>query len=206
MSGHQGNVTELTKVCGKCGAPKPLIDFQVRNKSTGSRSAWCRACHTKNTREKREARIVAGVRTPEQKVCRTCLQVKPASEFHKSRGTFDGLQTYCSDCQGAKQKASYKANRKRAIARSVRSSRKSRYGITQETYDALKYAQGNKCAICRTPFDELTRSPSVDHCHVSKKIRGLLCSPCNTGIGLLRESEQIFLQALQYLREHREAE
>lgn len=203
MSGHQGNVTELTKVCGKCGAPKPLIDFQVRNKSTGSRSAWCRACHTQHTRQKRESRVQGGVAVPEQKVCPSCLQVKPSSLFAKSRGTFDGLQVYCKSCISIKQRKHYQANRSACIDRSIVAARKSKYGITQDVYDALIYAQGNRCAICRTSFDGLARRPSIDHCHNTKKVRGLLCSPCNTGIGLLRESEEIFSNALRYLREHR---
>lgn len=78
---------------------------------------------------------------------------------------------------------------------------KKRYGISAETYDKMFEAQGGACAICVRKPDE--QRLSVDHCHNSSKIRALLCSQCNTGIGLFRESEAILKKAIAYLRKHR---
>jgi hypothetical protein len=36
-------------------------------------------------------------------------------------------------------------------------------------------------------------------CSFDSCIRGLLCSPCNTGIGALKESKDIMLNAIAYL-------
>lgn len=43
----------------------------------------------------------------------------------------------------------------------------------------------------------------VDHCHETGKVRALLCSPCNKGIGHLRDSVEIVIKAASYLEEHK---
>lgn len=70
-----------------------------------------------------------------------------------------------------------------------------KYGLTPETYNALLERQCNKCAICQEVF---VRTPHIDHCHDSGKIRGLLCSNCNVGIGYLSKKD-ILHQAARYL-------
>lgn len=51
------------------------------------------------------------------------------------------------------------------------------------------------CPICEQHCDNL----NVDHCHTSGIIRGLLCGPCNRGIGLLKEKRRNFKNAITYL-------
>jgi hypothetical protein len=54
------------------------------------------------------------------------------------------------------------------------------------------------CAICCEPFE---RTPHVDHCHKTGSFRGLLCTRCNTAIGLLRDSPDLARAAARYLDE-----
>jgi len=42
----------------------------------------------------------------------------------------------------------------------------------------------------------------VDHCHSTGKVRGLLCSNCNRGIGMLQERVDILQNAIDYLKEN----
>ena len=70
------------------------------------------------------------------------------------------------------------------------------YGISYEEYRALLEQQDNACAVCRVAF---TREPCVDHDHKTGKVRGLLCTGCNTGIGKLGDSIQGLLRAATYL-------
>jgi hypothetical protein len=65
-------------------------------------------------------------------------------------------------------------------------------------YEEMVKAQGNTCAICKK--GDLTKGLSVDHCHESKKIRGLLCDKCNLAIGLLQDSPEICYSAGDYLK------
>ena len=77
---------------------------------------------------------------------------------------------------------------------------KKRYGITIDEYDAMYKEQDGKCAICsKDPLKHGEYRLSVDHCHETKKVRGLLCSKCNHGIGLLKENITIFNNAIAYL-------
>ena len=79
------------------------------------------------------------------------------------------------------------------------------YGLTVDQYDAMLAAQDGVCAICKSP-DPNGRSGStyfvVDHDHATGDVRGLLCAPCNSGIGLLQDSIIVIEQALEYLRAH----
>lgn len=62
------------------------------------------------------------------------------------------------------------------------------------------------CEICGNPETDkdkstgIVRSLALDHCHDSNEFRGWLCRKCNTGLGLLGDSEDAILRALEYLR------
>ncbi|WP_461318041.1 endonuclease VII domain-containing protein [Bradyrhizobium barranii] len=77
---------------------------------------------------------------------------------------------------------------------------KSRYGITLEQRDGLLAAQGGVCAMCGADNPRKGGMDwSVDHCHDTGKVRGILCHPCNAGIGLLGHDKQLLSKAIQYL-------
>lgn len=82
-----------------------------------------------------------------------------------------------------------------------------KYGITPEEFDAMKNKQEFRCAICGVvPDSKNSRARdgfSIDHCHVSGRVRGLLCLNCNTGIGMLKESEEILKAAIKYLQNNK---
>ena len=40
---------------------------------------------------------------------------------------------------------------------------------------------------------------AIDHCHESGIVRGLLCMPCNTGLGNFKDNVQTLLNAIKYL-------
>ena len=73
------------------------------------------------------------------------------------------------------------------------------YGISKETLLELYDKHNGKCAICGNQ-PKTSRGLHIDHCHKTKKVRGLLCHGCNTGIGALKEDPTIFLKAIEYLR------
>lgn len=70
------------------------------------------------------------------------------------------------------------------------------YGITEEQYQTLWFQQDGKCAICKQPSDKRLH---IDHCHLSKKVRGLLCGPCNRGLGLFKDNPDLLIAAKDYL-------
>jgi Recombination endonuclease VII len=78
---------------------------------------------------------------------------------------------------------------------------KYKYGITLEDYFRMVEEQGGKCKICQREGTgrNLKGRMSVDHCHKTGRVRGLLCHPCNAALGLLQESREVLLKAIDYL-------
>jgi hypothetical protein len=80
---------------------------------------------------------------------------------------------------------------------------KRKYGLTPEQYEAMRIAQKDLCAICREPDTySSTSGLCVDHCHVTGRVRGLLCNRCNRAIGLMRDDERVLQAAAGYIRHH----
>ena len=112
----------------------------------------------------------------------------------------------CKRCGGTEFKRyGTRQNRECVACRSKRvkdATLRRNYGISLEQYDDLLKVQGGRCAICRVDMEEYPRRFSVDHCHISSRVRGLLCLQCNVGLGNLRESPSLMMRALEYLLSH----
>lgn len=75
---------------------------------------------------------------------------------------------------------------------------KKRYGITPEQYVAMLASVGGLCEICGTVgYDG--KKLSVDHCHETGKIRGLLCNRCNMALGAFNDSPRLLSRAIKYI-------
>lgn len=79
-----------------------------------------------------------------------------------------------------------------------------RYGITLDEYNEMLAKQNEVCAICLGPETRVARGGgvqplSVDHCHATNKVRGLLCNQCNTGLGKFKDSPDFLREAADYL-------
>lgn len=74
----------------------------------------------------------------------------------------------------------------------------SKYGITLEEYDRMFTAQDGVCAVCRRE-DRRRKNLSVDHDHVSGRVRGLLCMDCNVALGLLEDDHGRIVRLAAYM-------
>lgn len=90
----------------------------------------------------------------------------------------------------------YRANRDLQRTRSRMNNLK-KYGLSVIEYERLVAAQEGKCAICHR-----VRKLHVDHNHVTRQIRGLLCFPCNVTLGYMSESPERLEVAANYLRRY----
>lgn len=85
--------------------------------------------------------------------------------------------------------------------------RKSWYSITPEQYQQMIERQEDRCAICRTDEPGGIGGWKIDHDHnccpgtksCGECIRGLLCTTCNTGIGMLRDDPVTMRAAADYV-------
>jgi len=76
-------------------------------------------------------------------------------------------------------------------------------------YDTMLKNQNGLCGMCKTSKNNTTRSGKVkrfniDHCHNSGKVRGLLCSFCNSLLGYAKDSIETLESAIRYLKLHKE--
>jgi ribosomal protein S14 len=93
----------------------------------------------------------------------------------------------------------------------MKSRLKSKYNFPYENYMEMLDKQENRCAICGTHQDNLKKRLNLDHDHnccpsessCGNCIRGLLCSICNSAIGLLKDSEEVIEMALNYIKTNR---
>lgn len=73
------------------------------------------------------------------------------------------------------------------------------YGLTIEDFDRILERQCGRCAICGTS-DPGRKGFCVDHCHDTGRVRGLLCTNCNVGIGQLGDDVDRLMRAVEYLK------
>ena len=136
------------------------------------------------------------------KICVKCDARLPLDQFYKKKDSKDGHENACIPCRrkqmSARDKERYDSCRRRSehLWRS--------YLINQSIYEHIFLMQGGCCAVCGST--ESGRSTDqhfvVDHCHDSGKVRGLLCHPCNTALGLMKDNATSLQNAITYLSEH----
>ena len=146
------------------------------------------------------------------KSCRKCLETKELIHYHKDLTNKDGLHPYCKNCRSIERKLFHKNNkekenkRNREYEKRTKKARKNaklkyRYGITLEQYNKMLDKQQHKCYICKEDAKNLSKKLAVDHCHNTKKVRGLLCSNCNTALGMFKDNINFLKNAITYLKE-----
>lgn len=145
--------------------------------------------------------------TPEQQKCPKCGLIKYKSQFHKSSTRASGIRTYCKACEYTNLRDYRINNPTKAQQTRIKNKLKYRYNISIEEYETLVNQSDSKCFICNLPETAVNskgevRLLSVDHCHTTQKVRGLLCHKCNAGLGYFRDSIENLKNAIQYLENH----
>lgn len=126
----------------------------------------------------------------------TCQRDGCASPAQKYKG-IGNVPKYCSKvCCGIANRPDREARRAQNL--------KAKYGLTVQEYDQMLAAQDGACAICGASGSGVSRFGVlvVDHDHETGEVRGLLCSTCNSAIGLLGDDPETVQKAAGYLSRH----
>lgn len=229
MRGKQWDLSSGTKPCPKCGGIKPLSEFGQSKYTSNGFSVYCRDCMAAAARERRAtpegkrahyestlkwiANLPDAERAEGLKTCPKCGVQKPFDQYPKNKRNKHGIGTYCCTCsaeivrehratpEGQKaHRAASKRWREENRDRHADNHAKWLYGIEHGTYADMLAKQNGRCAICGTdePGNGVRRF-HIDHCHSSKKVRGLLCDQCNRGLGIFRDSVKLLSSAIDYL-------
>jgi Recombination endonuclease VII len=133
------------------------------------------------------------------KICTSCNVGKPLSEFGKSKAEASGLTYNCYSCRRDYEKK-WRNNNKDKTKSIRRKHELKKYGLTQEEFENLLTCQSGRCAICTTN-DPNYNGWCVDHCHLTGKVRGILCHKCNIMLGFVSDNIATLKRAATYLEE-----
>ncbi len=188
----------LTKYCYYCKDRKSVASFARDKSRADGFNSVCRLCARKKDRVLVEKSTGVAVRINNKrdykhevvavgyKECGHCHAVKPRLEFWSNKRAKDGKYPLCKVCAKIERRANC-------------------FGITVADVEAMHADQGGVCAICGCPEtavdkrSETKRTLSIDHCHETGGVRGLLCGKCNTGLGMFRDNIDLMASAISYL-------
>lgn len=211
------------QTCSRCRETKPLDDFSPSYR--GKKGTWCRACFAEYNSgnrqrsappEPRPCAHCGAIYTPQIDRGKYCSPTCKQSALYWKRNP--PVEQRCAECGvavgGKRRDVVYCSN---ACARRAKAKRpgysemrrnghlKSLYGITHDEYEAMLARQKGRCAICGADTPRAAKPHfAVDHDHVTGQVRGVLCHPCNTGIGQLQDDPNVIAAALKYVRKHRQ--
>lgn len=144
--------------------------------------------------------------------CSTCGESKPLDEIKKLYKS--GTRGRCRVCVNIAQNQRYHALKD---SPGFKKSKKADalwayYRLRPEDWNRIWQAQGEGCGICGCSETESIAKDRfglvVDHDHsccpgaksCGKCVRGILCKPCNTGIGYFKDAPERLEEAARYLR------
>lgn len=147
----------------------------------------------------------------EMMLCNTCGQYKRVNieNFIQRNDNKIGWRRQCRSCVSARR--SVNEYTQESLIKKSNQQLKSKFGITIDDVKKMYDSQHGKCKICGKPgimhgikkgYKDKSDTLHVDHCHATGKVRGLLCSNCNVAIGLMNESIENMLSAIDYIKEH----
>lgn len=174
------------KTCTKCNKTKPHSEFHKKKQVHDGYAYHCKACVREYDMKENDPKRVMPRKEQDGLIhCRHCEEYLNKSEF------WGNDLTYCRPC---KTKVGINSNLKKK-------------GLNMESYSDMEKSQNGVCAICKNP-ESKKRRLSVDHDHeccpgsgsCGKCIRGLLCSNCNTALGLVKDSVETLKSAIAYLQ------
>ena len=129
------------------------------------------------------------------KTCGVCKEKKSLEEFYdkKNKGGSLGKDHCCKKCRNIKSKDHYQRNPKKYWEKQIGRN----FNITPKEYEDMFEKQNYRCAICKEY--KSSKRLTVDHCHETGKVRGLLCDSCNLGIGMFGHNTAVLESAIRFL-------
>jgi hypothetical protein len=168
--------TTDTRKCTQCHQVKNLSEFRIRTRITPKPRSFCKSCEALNSKNLRKRK------SPEE---------AELEQYLKRKWEKDNPEKH-------------KAQKKRRRARLA--------GVKEDEIDNVlnKLKTHHHCEICGIHFKKAKgrgrESLVLDHDHSTGEFRGLLCSPCNSALGLFKDSTRILYGAIRYLNRDKKLE
>lgn len=131
-----------------------------------------------------------------RRVCKQCRESLDYSEFDQNSKGIPN-RNICKSCRRDRRTKMDKRS-----GDGLRSYRMYyQYGLTLEQYDQMNKDQNGLCKLCNRESKNFWGTKlAVDHCHITGKVRGLLCDKCNKGLGQFEDNIEVLQKAIEYLK------
>lgn len=141
-------------------------------------------------------------------ICTKCKLDKSTEFFRERKDTTSGYQYWCKDCERFANQNRYvkkskqpkkEIDKDKVKLNALKRMLKHRYNLSYEDYIGMYETQNQSCFVCENHYPlGGYRGLYVDHCHMTGKVRGLLCPSCNNGTFIF-ENETLRKRMLSYL-------
>jgi len=175
-----------SRVCGVCG-----VEFVP----THAAQKYCEEHKNRHAKHQVDRRRLGARERPGYYRPRVCEEPGCGAEYEPTSGRQRFCETHRAGAWERNNRERHLANRRAYMRRRRHAEIHGEAGV----YDRLVEEHGEACRICgATP--ETTKYLCVDHDHETGAVRGLLCEPCNIGLGWFRDDPARLLAAIDYLR------
>lgn len=128
------------------------------------------------------------------RVCNKCEEEKPLEEYPKDSRSLEGRKRVCSTCTNSYLQVWASENYDRTKDARRRAVVLIKYGEAGvAAFDRIMAGEG--CDICHKVRPRM----AIDHDHITGFVRGILCSNCNTALGLVGEDYAVIVGMMDYL-------
>ena len=177
----------LQLLCSACKGEFPTSSFHKATKTTRGYQYKCKTCVSAD--DKSEYR-----KTYQRVKVAQWRESNPDKRKEQKRRHYEKHK----DKIDQRAKDWYENNKERHVNNALLR----KYGVTLDQYNLLRAQQDFRCAVCNAHETDVGKQMFVDHDHVTGKIRKLLCTKCNVGIGMLQDNPAIMERAATYIRDH----
>jgi protein-arginine kinase activator protein McsA len=174
------------KVCKRCGLEKNAAEFNLHHAKIKGESKYrgeCKSCQALWRKE-----------NAEQIRIRSKIYNDNHVEQRKAK-----KREYLSNPDNLEKSRAYAREYAKKNPHLQRERLFKQYGLTAQQYEDMLKSQNFGCAICGAKKNGRKKNFVIDHCHSSNKVRGLLCTQCNAGLGNYKDSPDLLRKAINYL-------
>jgi hypothetical protein len=177
----------ITKYCAKCKETKDIAEFNKNKARKDGVDTYCKKCHHAVRMERLKNNPISRRKHNQS--------ASKHRENNREKVREKNKNYRINNPDKVKESAKrWKENNLAYYKRMCRESKLKRlYGLTIEQYDDMLLKQNGLCCLCSNP------AQVVDHCHITNKVRGLLCHMCNKGLQRLKDNIETMEKAIKYL-------
>lgn len=190
----------MSKCCTRCKTDKPLFDFSDHPSMASGKQSQCKDCFSERARIKRIGKPCISCGKPKEpgvprgaRICLSCA----ATCFECKTNLRQKQHRLCKECQSKRNKINNALPKNQEKNRIFRI--KNKYKVSIEV--AKQLAAVTHCMVCSKEFVR-AGDRHIDHCHLSGKVRGVLCFNCNASLGHINDNQERLTKLTAYLAKH----